>query len=219
MPDVFTKAKRSDVMSRIRSRGNRATELALARVFRAHGITGWRRHQRIRLNAQRSTSNAERSKLGVGRWKFSFSVRPDFVFPRLKLAVFVDGCFWHACPRHCRMPAGNRAFWRAKLARNHARDRLVTRTLRKAGWRVLRIWEHDLHRATKRRSTKRMKEGEATPHPGRIRRKFVRRTSSGLRPPSPQSGEGHLPVRGGEGGEVRLVKLWRAAKSVAPKKR
>jgi len=119
--DIFTKAKRSDVMSRIRSRGNRDTELALVRVFRAQGITGWRRHQPV-----------------FGK--------PDFVFPKLKLAVFVDGCFWHACPRHCRMPAGNRAFWRAKLARNQARDRLVTRTLRKSGWRVLRIWEHELAR-------------------------------------------------------------------------
>jgi DNA mismatch endonuclease (patch repair protein) len=144
MPDVFTKAKRSQVMARIRSRGNKDTELALIRVFRAEGITGWRRHQRIRCNVQRSTSNVERSELGVGRWKSSLSVRPDFVFPRLKLAVFVDGCFWHACPGHCRMPAGNRAFWRAKLARNQARDRLVTRTLRRAGWRVLRIWEHEL---------------------------------------------------------------------------
>lgn len=148
MPDVFTKAKRSDVMSRIRSRGNRATELALVRVFRAHGITGWRRHQRIRFNAQRSTSNAERSKLGVGRWKFSFSVRPDFVFPKLRLAVFVDGCFWHACPLHGTKPKGNAAFWRRKFVANRARDRRVNRALRKASWRVLRIWEHTLRWAT-----------------------------------------------------------------------
>ena len=144
MPDVFTKAKRSDVMSRIRSRGNADTELALVRVFRMHGITGWRRHQRIRCNVQRSTSISERSKLSVGRWKFSLSVRPDFVFHRQRLAVFVDGCFWHGCPQHGTRPKGNAAFWRAKLARNQARDRLVTRTLRKAGWRVLRIWEHEL---------------------------------------------------------------------------
>lgn len=210
-------------MSRIRSRGNRATELALVRVFRAHGITGWRRHLKLRVGELRVESRRRARPSGLASQPSTFNaqltVRPDFVFSKLKLAVFVDGCFWHACPRHCRMPVSNRAFWRAKLARNQARDRLVTRTLRKAGWRVLRIWEHDLHRATRRRSTKRMKEGEATPHPGRIRRKFVRRTSSGLRPPSPQSGEGHLPVRGGEGGEARLVKLWRAAKSVAPTKR
>ena len=86
MADVFTKAKRSDVMSRIRSRGNERTELALVRVFRAKGVTGWRRHQRIRCDVQRQTPNAERSKLNIGRLKF-FSVVPDFVFPKLRLAV------------------------------------------------------------------------------------------------------------------------------------
>ncbi len=75
----------------------------------------------------------------------TFRARPDFVFSKLRLAVFVDGCFWHACPKHCRTPTGNRAYWRAKLTRNQTRDRLVTRTLHKAGWRVLRIWEHGLH--------------------------------------------------------------------------
>lgn len=119
MPDVFTKAKRSEVMARIRSRGNKNTELALMRVFRAHGITGWRRHQPV-----------------FGK--------PDFVFSKLRLAVFVDGCFWHACPSHSRVPAGNRTFWRKKLARNQARDRLVNRVLRAKGWRVIRIWEHAL---------------------------------------------------------------------------
>jgi DNA mismatch endonuclease, patch repair protein len=85
MPDVFTRAKRSDVMSRIRSRGNRDTEGALAALLRRHGITGWRRQFEIR-----------RSEAGKRRFK----VRPDFVFPKLRLAVFVDGCFWHGCPRH-----------------------------------------------------------------------------------------------------------------------
>ena len=70
--------------------------------------------------------------------------RPDFVFPRQRLAVFVDGCFWHGCPKHSNMPANNRAFWMKKLTGNQTRDRLVTRTLRKNGWRVLRIWEHEL---------------------------------------------------------------------------
>ncbi len=124
MPDVFSKAKRSDVMSRIRSRGNKDTELALVRVFRAHRITGWRRHQPV-----------------FGK--------PDFVFPKLRLALFADGCFWHGCPKHATKPRNNAAFWRKKFAANKARDRLVTRTLRKNGWRVLRIWEHTLRWATK----------------------------------------------------------------------
>ena len=136
MPDVFTKTKRSAVMARIRSRGNQATELALVRVFRALRITGWQRHVPIR-----------NSQFGIR----NFRVRPDFVFPKLRLAVFVDGCFWHGCPKHATQPKGNAAFWRKKFAANRTRDRLVTRTLRRAGWRVLRIWEHEL--ARKREAT------------------------------------------------------------------
>ena len=122
MSDVFSKAKRSDVMSRIRGFGNKGTELRLMGVFRAHGITGWRR-------------------------KAAVFGKPDFVFPKLKLAVFVDGCFWHGCPIHATQPKTNAKFWRTKIARN----RLVTRALRRAGWRVLRIWEHELRKKNERR--------------------------------------------------------------------
>lgn len=73
-----------------------------------------------------------------------FRVRPDFVFQKQRVAVFVDGCFWHGCPKHSNLPANNRAFWSRKLAANKARDRRVNRRLRKDGWRVVRIWEHDL---------------------------------------------------------------------------
>ncbi len=121
MPDVFDKEKRSQVMSRIRSRGNKDTELALICLFRANRISGWRRHAAI-----------------FGR--------PDFVFRKLKLAIFVDGCFWHCCPRHSNVPANNRDFWERKLKANVTRDKLVNRTLRLRGWRVLRIWEHELTR-------------------------------------------------------------------------
>jgi DNA mismatch endonuclease (patch repair protein) len=119
MADVFSKRKRSDVMSRIHGRGNKDTELALVKIFRRFGVTGWRRNQNV-----------------FGK--------PDFVFPKLKLAVFVDGCFWHGCPRHGTKPKQNASFWARKLAANKARDRLVTRRLRAAGWRVVRLWEHDL---------------------------------------------------------------------------
>jgi len=132
MPDVFTKARRSEVMSRIRGRGNKDTELVLVRLFRAHRITGWRRHQPV-----------------FGK--------PDFVFSKLRLAVFVDGCFWHGCPKHGTQPANNRAFWRRKLAGNKTRDRLVTRTLRRRGWRVLRVWEHELARKNEVRLLKRIR--------------------------------------------------------------
>jgi DNA mismatch endonuclease (patch repair protein) len=73
-----------------------------------------------------------------------FRVRPDFVFRTQRLAVFVDGCFWHGCPRHATWPRQNAKFWREKILRNRTRDRLVTRTLRAHGWTVLRLWEHEL---------------------------------------------------------------------------
>jgi DNA mismatch endonuclease (patch repair protein) len=119
MSDIFTKAKRSEVMSLIRGRGNKGTEVALAKLFRRNKITGWRRHQKI-----------------FGK--------PDFIFRQVRLALFVDGCFWHGCPKHETKPKSNRAFWHRKLSANKKRDLLVTRTLRTAGWRVLRIWEHEL---------------------------------------------------------------------------
>ena len=119
MPDVFSREKRSQVMSRIRGHGNKDTELALAKLFRVHGITGWRRRQK------------------------HFG-KPDFTFRRERVVVFVDGCFWHGCSRHSNLPVNNRPFWKKKLTANSLRDRLVTKTLRSQGWRVLRIWEHDL---------------------------------------------------------------------------
>ena len=70
-------------------------------------------------------------------------VRPDVVFTRARLAVFVDGCFWHACPIHGTQPSRNRAYWGPKLARNVERDRKVDAALDAAGWRVLRAWEHE----------------------------------------------------------------------------
>ena len=130
--DIFTKAKRSEVMSKVRGTGNKDTELALIRVFRAHRITGWRRHQ-------------------------SVFGRPDFVFLRHRIAVFVDGCFWHGCPIHGRMPKSRKVFWVAKLAANKTRDRLVIRTLRARGWTVIRIWEHELVRKHKERLLQRLR--------------------------------------------------------------
>ena len=161
MPDVFTKAKRSDVMSRIRSRGNKATELALVRVFRAQGITGWRRQIQITLGRSRGDETQTRrdpqaSVLIRASSRRLLRVRPDFVFPKLRLAVFVDGCFWHGCPLHGTKPRNNAAFWRRKFAANKARDRLVTRRLHQNGWRVLRIWEHELTRKREARLMKRI---------------------------------------------------------------
>jgi DNA mismatch endonuclease, patch repair protein len=71
------------------------------------------------------------------------SVRADVVFPASKLAVFVDGCFWHQCPEHATMPKRNREFWSAKLQGNVERDQRVDRALTRAGWVVIRCWEHE----------------------------------------------------------------------------
>ncbi|MFO1486913.1 MAG: very short patch repair endonuclease [Verrucomicrobiota bacterium] len=147
MADVFSKAKRSQVMSRIRSRGNRATELALVTLLRANGITGWRRHQKLMVKKLMVDGGGKRGLNDQPSTKdHPLTVRPDFVFRQHRLAVFVDGCFWHACPRHATKPRSNAAFWRRKLARNRARDALVTRELRRAGWRVVRIWECSLRK-------------------------------------------------------------------------
>ena len=132
MTDVFTAAKRSEVMSRIRSRGNKDTELRLIQIFRKAGIKGWRRNQKL-----------------VGN--------PDFVFPAVGVAVLVDGCFWHGCPRCYRRPSSNREYWDAKIARNRQRDRDVTSSLRRLGWRVLRIWEHDLTSRNEARCLRRIR--------------------------------------------------------------
>lgn len=75
--------------------------------------------------------------------------RPDFAHRKAKIAVFVDGCFWHGCPRHYRIPKDNCDFWSAKIARNRARDDAVTKMLEAEGWRVIRVWEHDLRELAK----------------------------------------------------------------------
>lgn len=69
--------------------------------------------------------------------------RADMIFSRRRVAVFIDGCFWHSCPVHATVPAANREWWVAKLARNEARDRNTDEHLRARGWRVLRFWEHE----------------------------------------------------------------------------
>ena len=120
MADVFTKKKRSDIMSKVKGRGNVATELRLIRIFRENKITGWRRSSAIFGN-------------------------PDFVFSKAQLAIFIDGCFWHGCPLHATFPKTNYVFWKKKLEKNKTRDQAVNRTLKSKGWHVLRIWQHELY--------------------------------------------------------------------------
>ena len=162
MPDVFTKARRSEVMSLIRGRGNKETELALMRLLRLHHITGWRRQIEVRGQRGEGRGNAAAARTSHLTPR-TFRVRPDFVFRAARLALFVDGCFWHGCPRHGTQPANNRAFWRKKLTGNQARDCLVTRTLRRQGWRVLRIWEHELARKREAKLLRRIQQALTSP--------------------------------------------------------
>lgn len=133
MADIYPKAKRSQIMSRVRAQGNLKTELALVKLLRQHHITGWRRHLKLFGN-------------------------PDFVFREHRLTIFVDGCFWHGCPKHSSQPATNRAFWKKKLQMNKDRDRFVTRTLRQGGWRVLRIWQHELSKRAEAHCVERVRK-------------------------------------------------------------
>jgi len=81
---------------------------------------------------------------GYHRYAKDLPGSPDFVFRQENLAVFLDSCFWHGCPKHLRRPASNIDYWERKIAINKERDRRQTRELRKSGWRVLRLWEHEL---------------------------------------------------------------------------
>ena len=113
--DHVTKKVRSRIMAAIRSRGNTTTELPLARLLWAAGVRGYRKHWPV-----------------VGK--------PDFAWPGRKVAVFVDGCFWHGCT--CKyLPRTNTEFWRNKIETNKRRDRRVARRLRRRGWAVIRIKE------------------------------------------------------------------------------
>lgn len=133
MADIFTRKKRSWLMSQVRSRGNKSTEIKFAKLLRKQGIVGWRRNQKVLGN-------------------------PDFVFPKSRVAVFIDGCFWHGCPKHGEIPATNQSFWKKKIEQNAARDRLVSDKLRRHGWHVYRFWEHDLDGRLINRKLGRLKE-------------------------------------------------------------
>ncbi len=120
MVDIFTKEQRSKVMASVKGSGNASTEMALIKIFRSCGIKGWR------------------------RGNVSLPGKPDFIFQRYKTAIFVDGCFWHGCKRCFVLPKSNRVFWKLKISNNIVRDRYQTKIIRKEGWKVLRIWEHQL---------------------------------------------------------------------------
>ena len=119
--DHVSKSVRSKIMASVRSRGNRSTEVVLGRLMWAGGLRGYRKHWPV-------------------------DGRPDFAWPRLKVAVFVDGCFWHGCS--CKyLPRSNKDFWRRKIEANVRRDKRVSRQLRRAGWTVIRVKECRVRRS------------------------------------------------------------------------
>lgn len=119
--DILSKEERSRRMSGVRSKGNRSTEWKFRSALMRRGISGWKMH----VHKVPGT--------------------PDFLFSAQKLAIFIDGCFWHGCPK-CRrpLPQANNTYWVNKLRSNVIRARRVTRELRRAGFIVVRIWEHKL---------------------------------------------------------------------------
>ena len=113
--DHVPKEIRARIMAAVRSRGNATTELLLAKLLWAAGLRGYRKHWPV-------------------------SGKPDFAWPGRKIAVFVDGCFWHGC--RCKtLPGTNTEFWRNKIENNMRRDRRVSRGLQRNGWIVIRIKE------------------------------------------------------------------------------
>ena len=116
MADTFTIQERSIIMRLIKGNRNKSTELKLIQLFKDNKITGWRRN-------------------------FKLFGKPDFVFPRSKNVIFVDGCFWHG--HNCRntIPKDNADYWQKKILRNKKRDKLVSKTLSQKGWTVVRLKE------------------------------------------------------------------------------
>jgi DNA mismatch endonuclease, patch repair protein len=119
MSDTFSPQERSEIMRRVKSGRNRSTELRLVEFFKKEGITGWRRN-------------------------FPLLGKPDFVFPKKRVAVFADGCFWHGHDCRNTRPQQNKPYWEAKRKRNLERDLLVNEGLAKKGWTVVRIWECEI---------------------------------------------------------------------------
>lgn len=117
--DTVSRARRSEIMSAVRYRGNRSTEWRLRAILIRSAIRGWKLHPK------------------------DLPGTPDFIFPRQRLAIFIDGCFWHGCPKCGRLPKSNREFWRTKIATNTVRDKRNRANLKRLGWRVLHLWEHD----------------------------------------------------------------------------
>lgn len=133
MSDVFDNKKRSEIMQKVRSKNNKSTELKLIKLFNEHEITGWRRNYKVKGH-------------------------PDFVFLKEKVAIFVDGCFWHGHDCRNTRPKDNAEYWRKKRERNIKHDKEITQLFENRGWRVLRIWECELKKQNQLSTILRVKQ-------------------------------------------------------------
>ena len=120
MADIYTKEKRSEIMSRIKSKDSKI-ETEFRRAI-------WKAGFRYRKNVK------------------SYFGKPDLVLKKYKIVIFIDSCFWHGCKKHCRLPATNKKYWIDKIKRNKERDKEVNRYYKKIGWNIIRIWEHDINK-------------------------------------------------------------------------
>ena len=132
MADIVDADTRSVIMSKVRSKGNKSTELRLIKLFKDADITGWRRNYPVKG-------------------------KPDFVFPKVRLALFVDGCFWHGHDCRNTRPAANADYWKTKRDGNMRRDAEVTAVFEARGWTVLRNWECELAKINKERTLERIR--------------------------------------------------------------
>ena len=131
MSDVFTSEKRSEIMRQVRSNKNKSTELRLINIFKKNKIIGWRRNYKVKGH-------------------------PDFIFLKQRIAIFVDGCFWHGHDCRNTSPASNQDYWQKKRAKNIAHYIEITALFESRGWKVLRIWECELKQKNELEVTKRL---------------------------------------------------------------
>jgi len=118
--DTVSKKKRSEIMSRVKSKNSKIETLFRKEL--------WKAGLRYRKNSGR------------------YFGKPDIVLPKYKTVIFVDSCFWHGCKKHCRIPTARRKYWMAKIERNTARDKEVSKHYGEQGWKIFRVWEHNINK-------------------------------------------------------------------------
>lgn len=132
MADTVSKKKRSEIMRSVKSKDTKL-EIAFRKILSAKGL--------------KYIKNSGK-----------YFGKPDIIFKKRKVAIFIDSCFWHGCKKHCRIPSTKKQYWIPKIKRNIERDREVTKYYKKHQWKVFRIWEHVINDKTKKYSEKIIKQ-------------------------------------------------------------